>query len=178
MTEAHIRQLIADVRQGHLSRRGFVGRLGALGVAAPLATLLLAHEGLAQVAGTAPPYKPTRRGGGGPLRVLMWQGPTILQPHFAIGSKDIEGCSLFYEPLARWDDQGQLLPVLAAEIPSRDNGGLAADGRSVMWKLKRGVTWHDGTPFTADDVVFNWQFATDAATASTRAGQYLGVKFV
>ena len=177
MTEAHIRQLIADVRQGHLSRRGFVGRLGALGVAAPLATLLLAHEGLAQVAGTAPPYKPTRRGGGGPLRVLMWQGPTILQPHFAIGSKDIEGCSLFYEPLARWDDQGQLLPVLAAEIPSRENGGLAADGRSVTWKLKRGVTWHDGTPFTADDVVFNWQFATDPATASTRAGQYLGVKF-
>jgi peptide/nickel transport system substrate-binding protein len=176
MVEPTIHRLIAQVRRGRLTRRAFVDRLATLGLSAPLATLLLAHQGLAQVAGTPPPYKPTRRGGGGPLRVLMWQGPTILQPHFAIGSKDLEGGSLFYEPLARWDDQGQLQPVLAAEIPSRDNGGLAADGRSVTWKLKRGVTWHDGAPFTADDVVFNWQFATDPATASTRAGQYLGVK--
>jgi len=176
MEEADIRHALDAVRRGALTRRAFTQRLAQAGLAAPLATLLLAHEGLAQVAGTPPPYKPTRRGGGGPLRVLMWQGPTTLQPHFAIGSKDIEGCSLFYEPLARWDDQGQLLPVLAAEVPSCDNGGLSADGRSVTWKLKRGVTWHDGAPFTADDAVFNWQFATDPATASTRAGQYLGVK--
>ena len=155
MVEPTIHRLIAQVRRGRLTRRAFVDRLATLGLSAPLATLLLAHQGLAQVAGTPPPYKPTRRGGGGPLRVLMWQGPTILQPHFAIGSKDLEGGSLFYEPLARWDDQGQLQPVLAAEIPSRDNGGLAADGRSATWKLKRGVTWHDGAPFSADDVVFS-----------------------
>src|SRR5205814_3626499 len=48
----------------------------------------------------------------------------------------------------------------------RSNGGVAADGRSVTWKPKRGVQWHDGTPFTADDVVFNWQYAADPATAS------------
>jgi peptide/nickel transport system substrate-binding protein len=175
--EAALRQLIDDVRRGRLSRRGFAARLAAWGLGAPLATLLLADAGLAQVAGRPQPYAPTRRGGGGPLRVLMWQGPTTLQPHFAIGSKDIEGCSLFYEPLARWDDEGQLQPVLAAEIPGRDNGGLAADGRSVTWRLKPGVSWHDGTPFSADDVVFNWQFATDPATASTRAGQYRGTRF-
>ncbi|MBL8333361.1 MAG: peptide ABC transporter substrate-binding protein, partial [Rubrivivax sp.] len=176
--DAHqLHHLIDRVRRGTLDRRGFVRQLGAWGLGAPLATLMLAHEGLAQVAGKPVPYKPTRRGGGGALRVLMWQGPTTLQPHFAIGSKDIEGCNLFYEPLARWDDEGQLQPVLAAEIPSRENGGLSADGRSVTWKLRKGVTWHDGTPFTADDVVFNWQFATDPATASTRAGQYLGTKF-
>jgi peptide/nickel transport system substrate-binding protein len=177
MDETGLRHLIEAVSRGRLSRRAFTARLAAFGIAAPLATLLLADAGLAQVAGTPPPYKPTRRGGGGALRVLMWQGPTTLQPHFAIGSKDIEGCSLFYEPLARWDDEGQLQPVLAAEIPSRANGGIAADGRSVTWKLKRGVLWHDGAPFSADDVVFNWQFATDPATASTRAGQYRGMRF-
>ena len=175
--EARLHHLIDAVRRGRLSRRGFAGRLAALGLGAPIATLLLADAGLAQVAGRPLPYPPRRRGGGGPLRVLMWQGPTTLQPHFAIGSKDLEGCALFYEPLARWDDEGQLQPVLAAEIPSRDNGGLSADGRSVVWKLKPGVSWHDGAPFTADDVVFNWQFATDPATASTRAGEYLGVAF-
>ena len=177
MDEGALRHLTDQLRRGVLTRRAVMQRLARAGLAAPLATLLLAQHGLAQVAGTPPPYKPTRRGGGGPLRVLMWQGPTIMQPHFAIGSKDIEGCSLFYEPLARWDNEGQVLPVLAAEVPSRANGGLSADGRTVIWKLKRGVTWHDGTPFGADDVVFNWQFATDPATASTRAGQYLGVKF-
>jgi ABC-type transport system substrate-binding protein len=43
--------------------------------------------------------------------------------------------------------------VLAAEIPDIENGGVAADGMSVTWKLKTGVQWHDGQPFTADDVV-------------------------
>jgi peptide/nickel transport system substrate-binding protein len=96
----------------------------------------------------------------------------MLNPHFATGTKDQEGARVFYEPLARWDADGNLLPVLAAEIPSRDNGGLAADGRSVTWKLKRGVTWHDGAPFTADDVIFNWQYAVDPANPTFTVGAY------
>jgi peptide/nickel transport system substrate-binding protein len=175
--EARLHHLIARVRHGTLSRRAFIQRLAAQGLGIGVAATLLADAGLAQVAGPPLPYVPTRRGGGGALRVLLWQGPTTLQPHFAIGSKDIEGCSLFYEPLAHWDADGHLQPVLAAEIPSRENGGVAADGRSVVWKLKKGVSWHDGAPFTADDLLFNWQFATDPATASTRAGQYLGTRF-
>ena len=172
-----LRQLIEQVRRGKLSRRDFIHHLAARGLGVGMAATLLVDAGIAQVAGAPPAYAPTKRGGGGTLRALLWQGPTTLQPHFAIGSKDIEGCSLFYEPLARWDGDGHLQAVLAAEIPSRENGGVASDGRSVQWKLKRGVTWHDGSPFTADDLVFNWQFATDPATASTRAGQYMGTRF-
>ena len=67
---------------------------------------------------------------------------------------------------------GNLVPVLAAEVPTRENGGVAADGLSVTWKLKRGVTWHDGQPFTADDVVFNWEYARDPATAAVTSGSY------
>ena len=113
-----------------------------------------------------PAYKPTKRGGGGALRMLWWQGATLLQPHFANGTKDQEGSRIFYEPLAVWDNDGNLVPILAAEIPTRENGGLAADGKSVTWKLKRGVTWHDGKPFTADDCVFTWEYAS-------RSGQRL-----
>ncbi len=41
----------------------------------------------------------------------------------------------------------------------------------MIWRLKKNVVWHDGAPFTADDVIFNWQFAVDPANAtSTRAG--------
>jgi peptide/nickel transport system substrate-binding protein len=62
--------------------------------------------------------------------------------------------------------------VLAAEIPTAQNGGLAKDGRSVTWKLKKGVAWHDGKPFTADDVVFNYEYVTDTATAAVTIGSY------
>ena len=115
-------------------------------------------------------YKPTKRGGGGPLKLLWWQGPTLLNPHFATGTKDQDGSRLFYEPLACWDPDGNMKLVLAAEIPSLQNGGLAADGMSVTWKLKPGVKWHDGKPFTADDVVFNWEYARDPATATVTIG--------
>ncbi len=160
-----------DVRAGRLPRREFVGRLAALGVAAPAASALLAFAGVAH-AQSQPAYKPTRRGGGGALKLLFWQGPTLLNPHFAIGAKDQEGCWLFYESLARYDADANLAPVLAAAIPSRANGGIAADGRSVTWTLKKGVRWHDGRPFTADDVVFNFAYATDPQTAATTIADY------
>jgi peptide/nickel transport system substrate-binding protein len=57
-------------------------------------------------------------------------------------------------------------------VPSLQNGGVAKDGLSVTWKLKRNVTWHDGKPFTADDVVFNWEYVMDPATAAVTIGQY------
>jgi peptide/nickel transport system substrate-binding protein len=176
MNERELRELIERVRSGGVSRRSFVRRMVALGLTAPMAGQMLAWSGIAQAQSTAWTYKPTRRGGGGALRVLFWQGPTLLNPHFATGTKDQEGSRVFYEPLAGWDPDGNLVPILAAEIPSRENGGLAADGTSVTWKLKRGVTWHDGKPFTADDCVFNWQYATDPATASVTIGSYRDVK--
>ena len=175
MQDDVLRAWIDDVRAGRLPRRAFVARMAGLGIAAPFASMLLASAGIAR-AETAPAYKPTRRGGGGPLKLLFWQGPTLLNPHFATGAKDQEGAGLFYEPLARYDADGNLVPVLAAAIPSRDNGGIAADGRSTTWKLKKGVRWHDGRPFTADDVVFNHAFASDPATASITSGSYEGIR--
>ncbi len=66
--------------------------------------------------------------------------------------------------------------MLAAEIPEIENGGVAPDGMSVTWKLKKDVAWHDGRPFTADDVVFNWEYAADPATAATTIGSYQDIK--
>jgi peptide/nickel transport system substrate-binding protein len=173
--EDELRRWIGCVRAGTLARRDFVMRMAALGIAAPMASLLLAEAGVAQ---TAPSYKPTRRGGGGTLKLLFWQGPTLLNPHFANSIKDAAGSRPFYESLARFDVDGQLVPILAAEIPSARNGGIAADGRSTTWRLKRDVTWHDGKPFTADDVIFNWRFATDPATAAFTGGVYENVKAI
>ncbi|MDD5335214.1 MAG: peptide ABC transporter substrate-binding protein [Rhodoferax sp.] len=175
MQERELRELIEDVRVGKLPRRHFIQQLVSLGLTAPMAAQLLMHSGIAQ-AQTTSLYKPTKRGGGGALKALWWQGATLLQPHFASGTKDQEGSRIFYEPLAVWDNEGNLVPILAAEIPTRENGGLAADGKSVVWKLKKGVTWHDGKPFSADDCVFTWEFARDPATAAITAGVYKDVK--
>ena len=174
MNEREIRELIADVGTGRLSRRAFVQRMVAVGLTAPIAGMILSHSGLAMAAMEIP-YKPTKAGGGGPLKLLYWQGVTLLNPHFAIGTKDQEGSRIFYEPLAGWDSEGNLVPVLAAEIPNKDDG-LSEDGLSVVWKLKRGVKWHDGKPFTADDAVFTWEYARTPETSTVTIGSYKDVK--
>jgi peptide/nickel transport system substrate-binding protein len=175
MQERELRDLIADVKAGQLSRRAFVQRMVAVGLTAPIAGMMLSQSGVA-MAQTAIPYKPTKAGGGGVLKLLYWQAITLLNPHFAIGTKDQEGSRIFYEPLAGWDGDGNLVAVLAEEIPSKDNGGLAEDGRTVIWKLKRGVKWHDGKPFTADDVVFTWEYARTPETAAVTIGSYKDIK--
>ncbi len=167
--------MIDSVKRGRLSRRGFIRRMAAVGLTAPMATQLLAMGGVAMAQPNSD-YKPTKRGGGGTLKLLWWQAPTLINPHFATGTKDQDASYLFYEPLAVWDADAQLTPKLAAEIPTKQNGGLSADGKSVTWKLKQGVKWHDGQSFTADDVVFNWQYASDPATAAVTAGVYKAMK--
>ena len=171
MNEKELRGLIEDVKVGKLSRRGFVNRMVALGLTAPLASQMLTYSGVAR-AQTKSTYKPTKRGGGGALKLLWWQGATLLNPHFAVGTKDQEGSRIFYEPLAGWDPNGNLVPMLAAEIPNLEDGTLAKDGMSVTWKLKKDVQWHDGKPFTADDCLFTWEYARDPASATYTISTY------
>jgi peptide/nickel transport system substrate-binding protein len=171
MLDKKLRLMIDKVADGRMDRRAFIQRMAAVGLTAPLANQILALGGVAMAEGPSP-YKPTKRGGGGALKLLWWQGPTLLNPHFATGTKDQDGSRLFYEPLGCWDPDGNMKLVLAAEIPSIQNGGLAADGKSVTWKLKPGVKWHDGKPVTADDVVFNWEYAKDPATSALTLAVY------
>lgn len=171
MNADEIRKSIAEVKQGTLSRRSFIRTMAAAGIAAPVASQILLWNDVAMADATLQ-YKPTKAGGGGPLKILLWQAPTLLNPHFAIGTKDQVASRIFFEPLAGWDKDGNLIPCLAAEIPTKANGSLAADGMSVIWKLKQGVKWHDGKPFTADDVVFTWAYAADLATAAYSTGSY------
>src|SRR6187401_1366192 len=115
MDEKALRGLIAEVKDGKLSRRSFVQRMVALGLTGPMAAQMLTFSGIPASAATEEKfkYKPTKRGGGGALKVLWWQGPTLLNPHFAVGTKDQDGSRVFYEPLAGWDAVGNLKPVLA-----------------------------------------------------------------
>jgi peptide/nickel transport system substrate-binding protein len=175
MNESEIRGLIDQVRDNGISRKQFIRHMIGAGLTVPMAAQMLLTSGLAQ-AQTSSAYKPTKRGGGGALKVLWWQGATLLQPHFASGTKDQEGSRIFYEPLGAWDADGNLVPILAAEVPTLANGGVSRDGKSITWKLKRNVQWHDGKPFTADDVVFTAAYAADPATSAYTGGSYKDIK--
>ena len=172
MDEQAIRVLIGEVERGRLSRRRFVQTMVGLGLSAPMAAQMLASAGVASAQPRDAAPTPVRRGGGGDLKVLMWDAPGLLNPHFGRGLKDLTAARLFYEPLAAAGGDGELYPVLAEELPTRKNGGISKEGKWVVWRLKRNVAWHDGRPFTADDVVFNWEFAIDPATAATSRGPF------
>src|SRR2546426_1308837 len=171
MDERELAESLRRVREGSLDRRQFARTLVGLGLTAPMiAELLGPRPGHAQA--RKPVFTPSRRGGGGELKTLWWQAPTILNPHLATGAKDADASRIFYEGLVSFDPDGNIVPDLVAEVPTIDNGGLARDGLSVTVKLKKGVQWHDGKPFTADDVVFTWEYAADPATLAVSTGSY------
>jgi ABC-type transport system substrate-binding protein len=177
--EQELRAWVWRVATGEASRRQFIRAMLGLGLSGPLIGDMLATYTPAAAQGTGaaqPTFTPTRRGGGGKLRLLFWEAPTILNDHVAAAGKDREASRIVYEPLISVDPEGQFIPILAEEIPSVENGGRAWDGTWTIWRLKQGVVWHDGTPFTADDVIFIWEFATDPATAATSRGYYENIR--
>jgi peptide/nickel transport system substrate-binding protein len=54
-------------------------------------------------------------------------------------------------------DNALPFPVLATQVPTRENGGISQDGLTYTFKLRNDVKWHDGQQFTAKDVVFTYQ---------------------
>jgi peptide/nickel transport system substrate-binding protein len=175
MQEEKLRALITQVKEGTLCRRAFVQQMLVRGLTTPLVTQMLSYSDVA-IAQDNFVYRPSAAGGGGHLGLLFWQAPTLLNPHFAAATRDQEASRIFYEPLAGWDEQGFLVPILASEVPSLENGGLSRDGMFVTWKLQKGVVWHDGTPFTADDCVFTWEYASDVETSAFTWGTYSGIR--
>lgn len=99
----------------------------------------------------------TPRGRGDALTLLYWQFPDHLNPYQA-GATPLDPSALVLEPLARYDEGGQLIPWLAESIPTVEAGNLAADGRSITWKLRGDIFWSDGNALTANDVMFTADF--------------------
>jgi len=159
-------------------------RLAALGIASIAALLGAAcvappSETRSPAPSGSPGAPVAQRGAGGDLRILYWQAPSTLNPHLAIGPKDSDAARLVLEPLASLGKDGQpIANGLAAEIPTIANGGIAKDFTSVTWKLRPGVKWSDGTPFSADDVAFTYSYQCDPATAASTFDRCDGVQSV
>ncbi len=97
------------------------------------------------------------------LNILYWQAPSTMNNYLSGGTKETDASSLVWEPLARYDENGVMVPWLVTEIPTVENGGVSEDLTTITWTLLEGLLWSDGTPVTADDVVFTWQYCTDPA---------------
>ena len=109
---------------------------------------------------------------GGTLRFLLYEDPNSLNPILGSTSIAIQVVTAVQEGLVENAPDGAFVPILAAELPTQENGGVSEDLLTITWKLKEGVLWSDGTPFTSDDVLFTWEAARHAANGSSVAADF------
>ena len=119
----------------------------------------------------APPVEKT-------LTLLYWQAPSVPGSYLSAGTKDVDAGAITLDPLAKYDPDGNLVPALAAEIPTLDNGGFSGDLTSITWKLKEGLKWSDGSDMSAEDVIFTWRYCVNEETGCTGKSSFDGIASV
>jgi peptide/nickel transport system substrate-binding protein len=93
----------------------------------------------------------------GVLHFDLAADPSTLNPlflHADAASVEQQLARLSFEPFVDLDAAGRPVPALLAVIPSRANGGLSADGRTIVYHLRPNVLWSDGIAVTSDDVLY------------------------
>lgn len=92
------------------------------------------------------------------LRIGIQRSPNTLNPILAANTTEALVDRLIFDVLVSVDGTGQKhVPILAADVPTTENGGISKDGLTVTYHLRSGVKWHDGQPFTSKDVAFTWR---------------------
>jgi len=81
-----------------------------------------------------------------------------LNPFVGYSGTAYEIYHLNYNLLVGYNPDFSPRPELAAELPTKENGGVSADGKTWTFKLRHGVMWQDGVPFTAKDVAFTYNY--------------------
>ncbi|WP_375173551.1 peptide ABC transporter substrate-binding protein [Pseudooceanicola sp.] len=132
----------------------------------------------AAAASVMAPAAMAERGADGHVNVIYWQAPSILNPYLSSGTKDIESASLVIEPLGRFDETGAMVPYLAQEIPTIENGGVTEDLKQITWKLKEGLLWSDGSPVTSADVAFTAEYCMHPEGGCAQAAKFEGVSSI
>lgn len=118
------------------------------------------------------------RGRDGQLNIIYWQAPSTMNPFLSGGTKEIEAASLVLESLARFNDAGEIIPWLAEEIPTIENGGVSEDLTSITWTIKEGVVWSDGSALTPEDLVFTHAYCTHPEAGCAQSSYFDGISSV
>ena len=135
-----------------LSRRNALRLMAASGLATFVAPHFLGGAAFAQEGGAAPK---------GRVVVGMSQEPTVFNPLMVHNEVDDAIAFSVFDALFRIDPEGVIQPNLATEVPSVENGGISEDGLNWRVKLRDDVKWHDGKPFTAEDVKYTIELIVD-----------------
>lgn len=138
-------------------------------VMASLAVLLASCAPAAEPRSGAREAGPGSSSGPKNLTVVLDFEPQGLLPSMS-GVKSSELRYAASQPLTSYDQQGGVIPRLAAEVPSLENETwlVRPDGTMrVTYRLRPNVTWHDGAPFTSKDVAFSWAVNVDPEIPST-----------
>ncbi len=91
------------------------------------------------------------------MRIAVPQDAKTLNPLLASNTIDGFIQRFMFEPLLSANPQGDPVPMLAAQVPTRENGGISADGLTITYRLRPNAKWSDGRPVTSRDVRFSWQ---------------------
>ncbi len=107
---------------------------------------------------------------GGTARITFFQEPDNLNPLYGGGLRVTNTVlQAVFNGLWVADEKGDFQPELAAEVPTVQNGGVSADGKTITVKLKRDVKWADGKSFTADDVKFTYDVVMSPKTTLSKS---------
>ena len=170
--ERQFRELLQGVLGGEISRREMMKRAAALGLgASAVSTLSLAAIAVpgsvslvsAQDATPAPVS-------GGTLRVGLQADPAAFDPQVSSATAIWRVDEHMYDTLTRVASDLSVIPSLA------ESWDISDDGTVYTFHLRSGVTFHDGTALTANDVAFTYTRLLDPVTASTSSSDLLSVK--
>jgi len=127
------------------------------------------QTGYVTEAGEQPSESETMGGEGGTVTMTFYEEPDTLNSYYS--SMWFSGIAIDMFDVGFWtfDDNQELNPEMAAEIPTADNGGISEDGLTLTIKLRQDAMWSDGTPVTADDFVFTYDMImADGNAVQTR----------
>ncbi|SLN33671.1 Oligopeptide-binding protein AppA precursor [Falsiruegeria litorea R37] len=134
---------------------------------------------LGAIASTAmAPMAMAERGSDGNVNIIYWQAPSILNPFLSGGTKDGDASAIILEPLARYNQDGELVPFLTTEIPTVSNGGVSEDLTQITWKIAPGIKWSDGSAFTSADVKFTADYCMHPEGGCAQLTKFDGVQSV
>lgn len=104
--------------------------------------------------------------GGGEVVLIIPEEPASLNQYLAVAAIVRQVADATTAGLTTIDADGNFQPVLAAELPTLENGGVSADYLTVTWKLRPDLKWSDGEALTADDIKFTWEAVADPASGN------------
>ena len=106
------------------------------------------------------------------LHIGLVQQPNSLDPLHATQFYENYVTEATFSALTLIDDRGDTVPDLAERVPTRANGLISADGRTITYRLHAGVRWQDGVPLTSADVRYTLDRMRDPTSNFVEASFY------